>query len=226
MTPHTHKEIMNKIFILLPIVVLSACADRGMYNREYGSMMQPNHLVDPRTLKPDSIKSLTKEEIDSALDYGYSFKKIKRIAFLPVGSYGQDLIGIQADLIKLANDSVPGIEVKKLPSLLLPNSPDIDNLQKICVKMQVDTLLIFNIYSNNRYKPRIFSSDKFRTAMSVDFYILDVRTGLIPYADSLDRVQEFADGVIDNEKMEEMRRRETFDLIRSMIAALTRKINQ
>ena len=214
-----------KLSVIIASLTLCSCADGRLYNQNNGSFAPNNYGND---LIKSSIETkedkLSDEEIIKSLEYKYSFKGIKRVAFLPIGTNGTDLIGYQNDLVKEAESSVPGIEVRKIPSILLPNMPSIENLRRLSVKMQVDTLIIFNSYTNNKYKNNYISKDKYKTALSIDYYIFDVRSGLIPYSNSVDKVSEYTDGTIDYEKMEEMRRQDLFQCIRMMIDQIAKKI--
>ena len=136
---------MYKCILAFAFLTLCSCAERGLYNNHNNGSFQPAYQYDSRVDKKEPEK-LTDAQIAQSLDYVYSFKRIKKVAFLPVGSYGQDLIGFQGDLMKEASELVPGIEIKKIPAILLPNSPEIEALRSLSVKMQVDTLIIFNIY--------------------------------------------------------------------------------
>jgi len=73
-------------------------------------------------------------------------------------------------------------EVTPLPSLMIPSRVSIPVLREAAVRMQADLLLVFRVGSDIYSQYRTFAKDKVKAYSTCELVLLDVRTGLVPFA--------------------------------------------
>ncbi len=79
-----------------------------------------------------------------------------------------------------ASDRV--LEVVSLPTLLTAKAPTIPLIRETCVRLQADMALVFTLTSDVYEKYRFFQSDQAKAFCTCEGFLLDVRTGLIPFS--------------------------------------------
>jgi len=80
----------------------------------------------------------------------------------------------------LASDHI--MEVIPLPSLMIPRQLSIPTLREAAVRMQADSLLVYRIAGNAYTQYRVFAKDKAKAYSTCELVLLDIRTGLVPFA--------------------------------------------
>lgn len=80
----------------------------------------------------------------------------------------------------LASDQI--VEVTALPSLMIPSRLSIPTLREAAVRMQADLLLVFRVGSDTYTQDRAFAKDKAKAFSTCELVLLDIRTGLVPFA--------------------------------------------
>src|SRR6186997_2049595 len=73
-------------------------------------------------------------------------------------------------------------EVAPLPSLMTPNRVTLPVLREAAVRMQADLLLVYRLGSDTYSQYRTFAKDKVKSFSTCELVLLDVRTGLVPFA--------------------------------------------
>ena len=73
-------------------------------------------------------------------------------------------------------------EVIPLPSLMIPRQLSLPTLREAAVRMQADSLLVYRVGGNAYTKYRLFAKDKAKAYSTCELVLLDVRTGLVPFA--------------------------------------------
>lgn len=73
-------------------------------------------------------------------------------------------------------------EVALLPALLTPKEPTIPIIRETAVRLQSDMLMVFRISSNVYEKYRFLQSTQAKAYSTCEIFLLDVRTGLIPFS--------------------------------------------
>ena len=99
-------------------------------------------------------------------------------------------------------------EVTPLPSLMTPRDPSLPVLREAAVRMQADMLLIFRITSATYSKYRMFAGDTVKAYSTCEIVLLDVRTGIVPFARIVTRERLEKKQASDLELSETMRRTE------------------
>jgi len=72
--------------------------------------------------------------------------------------------------------------VSVIPDLLISRNPTFVNIRESSVRTQADVVAIFSINSEIYSKYRAFSPDLIKAFATIEFILLDVRTGLIPFS--------------------------------------------
>ena len=106
----------------------------------------------------------------------------------------------------LASDQI--VEVIPLPSLMTPRQLSLPILREAAVRMQADLLLVFRVGSDTYSQYRTFAKDKVKAYSTCELVLLDVRTGLVPFARVVSRERVELKQTSDLELSETMRRAE------------------
>ena len=80
----------------------------------------------------------------------------------------------------LASDHI--MEVIPLPALMIPRQLSLPTLREAAVRMQADSLLVYRIAGNAYTQYRVFAKDKAKAYSTCELVLLDIRTGLVPFA--------------------------------------------
>lgn len=109
-------------------------------------------------------------------------------------------------------------DVSALPSLMTPGRISIPTLREAAVRMQADLLLVFRVGSDTYSQYRTFAKDKVKAYSTCEMVLMDIRTGLVPFARVVSRETEEMKQSSDLSLSETMRRAEqtsTADALRS-----------
>ena len=117
----------------------------------------------------------------------------------------------------LASEQI--LEVAPLPSLMTPRQLSIPVLREAAVRMQADMLLVFRIGSDTYSQYRAFAKDKVKSYSTCELVLLDVRTGLVPFARVVSREQLELKQSADLDLSETMRRAEQASAVEALKVA-------
>jgi hypothetical protein len=106
----------------------------------------------------------------------------------------------------LASERV--VEVKPLPSLMIPSRLSIPFLREAALRMQADLLMVFRISGDVYSQYRTLARDKVKAYSTCEVVLLDVRTGLIPFTRVVSRERLEVKQSADLDLSETMRRAE------------------
>ena len=110
-------------------------------------------------------------------------------------------------------------EVLPLPSLMTPRQVSIPLIREAAVRMQADLLLVFRIGSDTYSQYRTFAKDKVKAYSTCEMVLLDIRTGLVPFARVINREQAELKQSTDLDLAETMRRAEQASAAEALKAA-------
>ncbi len=119
----------------------------------------------------------------------------------------------------LASEQI--LEVIPLPSLMTPSRVSIPLLREAAVRMQADLLLVFRVSSDTYAQYRTFAKDKVKAYSTCEMVLLDVRTGLVPFARVVSRERTETKQSADFDLSETLRRVEQGAAEDSLEAAAT-----
>ncbi|HKS17136.1 MAG TPA: hypothetical protein VJU16_07470 [Planctomycetota bacterium] len=77
-------------------------------------------------------------------------------------------------------------EITHLPSMMLPTELTLTRLREAAALMQAEVLLVYSTQSHLVTWESIWVKDEVRALASLELLLLDVRTGVVPYAETFD----------------------------------------
>ena len=98
----------------------------------------------------------------------------------------EEYLKVQQSFISTITDEISRsdrvLEVVSLPSLLTPKEPTISIIRETSVRLQADMVMVFSLTSDVYEKYRLFQTDQAKAYCTCEGFLLDVRTGLIPFS--------------------------------------------
>jgi hypothetical protein len=111
------------------------------------------------------------------------------------------------------------LEVAPLPSLMTPRQASIPVLREAAVRMQADMLLVFRVGSDTYSQYRAFAKDKVKAYSTCELVLVDVRTGLVPFAKVVSREKLELKQTTDLDLSETMRQAEQASAVEALKVA-------
>ena len=219
----SHRPMRSIPLLILPLLLICGCAERGNFNQ--GSAYNPGlpSGIAGVDSKIERIPRLSDEAIEKALQYKADFSGYHKIAFIPTGNFGSELIGYQQELI--ANYDKSGkVKITRIPTIFLNGDLNLDGLRQIAARMQVDGVVLFSLNETSRHNHSFVTDDTYKSSITLDYYLIDTKSGMIPYASSVDESFEIAKFSINSDKQEEVRRAAMIACITKMSADLVATI--
>lgn len=90
----------------------------------------------------------------------------------------QDFISILTSEIKVASNVD---RIILMPSIMANDKSSMTNLRETAIRLQADLLLVYAIKSDIYYKYKTFSADEVKAFATVETFLMDTRTGVIPF---------------------------------------------
>ena len=190
--------IIFMIIISLMIIVNIAFAGGGK------EQIKSEEYQERPTLETSLFKSdqdiLSEEDINKILSSKFELPNKIKIAVIKLRSderraiyyYGynywrsEEFLKNQQNIIDTLTEelykSERVLEVTLLPEILTPREPTVSVLRVATVRMQADVLLVFYLSSDIYRKTRFLAPDQVKAYCTVEAFLLDVRTGLIPFS--------------------------------------------
>jgi hypothetical protein len=98
----------------------------------------------------------------------------------------EEYLKVQQSFISTITDEISRsnrvLEVVSLPSLLTPKEPTIAIIRETSVRLQADMVMVFSLTSDVYEKYRLFQTDQAKAYCTCEGFLLDIRTGLIPFS--------------------------------------------
>ncbi|MBN1345317.1 MAG: hypothetical protein JXQ73_21675 [Phycisphaerae bacterium] len=144
------------------------------------------------SLFPGDEAAMEGASIERILNVKVTVPKPARLAILHFGQRGpwrwwsEEFARMDDDLQKGLLDGLrncPRIsEASMLPSLIMPAKQTVPNLRLAAARFQADLLLVYRTQSRVYDKQRFLHNKEVKARVVIEAVILDVRTGLIPFA--------------------------------------------
>lgn len=209
-------------FYLLLLIVFSSCATTGTVNRPYPYPDPEPSLT--ASLFPSDQSVISQAAIDTILQSRVVLPENARLALINFSS-GNDSFGYgygysrSETYLKMQQSYIDslssGLEksgyigsVIHLPSMLTPQSPTIPVLREAAVRVQSPLLVIFRIQSDTYQEYRVFRSSRAKAYATIEFVLLDVRSGIIPFTAIITEEYETSKIESDSNTEDMMRRAE------------------
>lgn len=186
---------MKNIFLGLSVILVLANCGTGKYYKMSGNSEPITESLfndKDRTISEADVQKLLNGTLtlpDSLRIAIYKFGTTNRTILYGGGYYGRNgetqVKAQQKYVDTLAAHLIQSPHVKRInvvPSLMLSAQPTITQLRESAVRLQSDLLLVFAPASFIYQKSKAFKKDEIRAYATTEVLILDVRTGLVPFA--------------------------------------------
>ncbi len=191
------RNAVQFIAAFLLIIALSGCATHSLsaismegYDLDY----REREVINESLFTADQAL-MSNEDINRILEGRITLPNNSRLAILPFGQsrYGSswqysvyetvDQESVDTVLSQLiAHDRVAYVSF--LPSLMIPDTLSIAHLRESAARYQANLLLVYRVSTRSYSSYRRFRSDEAHTYVYVEAMLLDVRTGVVPFATS------------------------------------------
>ena len=120
-------------------------------------------------------------------------------------------------------------EISHLPRMMLPLDPSLTRLRETAALMQADLLLVYWSRSERVTLRYFFIPNEVKVVGTLEFFLMDVKTGVVPIADAFETVH-VEKQVKDDDRIEETQRRAekeaTLEVLRQAAVSLGRFFKQ
>lgn len=114
-------------------------------------------------------------------------------------------------------------EITHVPTMLLPAEPSITRLREAAALMQADLLLVYATRSERVTSTYLFVANEVKVVTGVEVFLMDVKTGVIPYAETFEGIRTVKQSKEDDRLAETQRRAEregVLDVLRQTAESL------
>lgn len=193
---------MKKLFLLC-IITLAFTACTTASHKTYLEPSLAAEAYTPNTIEKslfdDKSATISEENIQKILNGKYSLPAKARVALVKLNGRqssfyyrsDEDFLKTQQSYMDMLSDSLKTsnkvTSVSVIPQILLSKDPSFLTIREAAVRTQADLVAVFAINSDIYYKYKAFSGTKIKAFATVQFIILDVRTGLIPFSKTVTR---------------------------------------
>lgn len=190
-----------KYLLCLAVLAVPGCAGAGsLYqSAEYQKRPSLNESLvrdDKAMLSQEAIQRLLESKIripdrvklavlplghagsQGGKDWGYGFTRPMQL----LQEHKQYLSALETPLAETGRFS----EITHVPSLMLPAEPSLTRLREAAALMQADLLLVYSTRSQLVTWTSIFVKDEVRATAAIELILIDIRTGVVPYAETFD----------------------------------------
>lgn len=185
---------MKKQILILPFITLLFVQCNSTYNR----MSNSSRNIITESLFNDKDRTLSEDNIKTLLDGKLVLPDTLRVAVFKVGmnnhfysnmlytrNYESSIRGQQSLFDSLATrlkQNARVEEVHSIPTMMLSDYPNITQLREASVRLQSDILVVYSTTSDIYYHSKIIKKDEIKAFATTEFFLLDVRTSLIPFS--------------------------------------------
>jgi hypothetical protein len=150
-----------------------------------------------QSLVPSDAATLDDAEIARILDARPQVPSRPRIALVHLQHNSADWVGMSSQevvnaigegLVGHLKDSHRVSDASYLPAFLFSRSPSVAQLREAAARYQADLVLIFSTDCSLHQQYNLFSANEARAYCNADSALLDVRTGLVPFAARADGI--------------------------------------
>lgn len=193
------QKLIKPITIFSTIVLLASCAGVQQMPSSYPSQSVSDPDVIEQSLFSSKDKTISEEDIQRLLNGRIIIGDSVRIAIFNYSSHSQrttytnyyyyrtdeEYLKTQQSYIEtLSNNLTKSKKTQKIilmPSIMADNQSSITNLRETAVRLQADLLMVYNIKSDIYYKYKTFKADEAKAFATVECFLMDTRTGVIPF---------------------------------------------
>jgi hypothetical protein len=168
---------------------------------------------------------LSDADIARILAYKYLPPERARVGVLGLGQqlwfgYSDELArsgeDLRRDLLATLKQAPPVAEASFLPGLLVPSNRSVAHYREAAARTQSDLLLIYQASCRTYEKFRMFRASEAKAFCTVEALLLDVRTGIVPFTNTVTRELLIVESK-DDFSIYETRRRSELNAIRDAL---------
>jgi hypothetical protein len=217
-------SFMIKTSMFLAVVLATIGCGPAERMTGYRNDTPPNALSG--SIFPSDIERAGNDEIGKVLDGKIPIKEGGHLAVLPIGNMYYVDSGHSDDLRKKIAESLAGNkyigDVCRVPRMLLAEKITVPIIREIGARLQCENVLVYTSYDNYRYKRHVFSKDEIRASLTVEAVLINVRTGCIPIAMTVDEESIVKELKSDDDKYEFIKRAQRLCLESGLMKACDR----
>lgn len=192
---------------LLVLLVVTSVGCKGAGELYHGEEYAKRPTLNASLLK-DAKAMLSEEAIKTLLESRIRIPERAKIAILPLGhtsthaeesGWGAQAYSRQVEIPQERKTYLEALElplaqtgrlseITHVPSLMLPQEISLTRLREVAALMQADLLLVYSTKSLliSWRAFMLLAPDEVRAVASIELILLDVRTGVVPYAETFD----------------------------------------
>ena len=198
-----------------------------------GAMMQDSEYRQRETLQASLLKDekslLSEEAIQKLLSTRIRLPDRGKLAVHPLDHRGARLEGrtVELDVIQARRELLDALEVPlqktgkfveitHVPRPLVPAEPSLTRLREAAALLQSDLLLVYATRAELVTVRYLFLPNEVKVHATVELFLVDVRTGAVPYADVHGVVHTELQSSTDDRIVETQRRGEKNALLKAL----------
>lgn len=223
-------------FIIIWIAVLASCSNMKMSNQASYPTPQYTEVIE-KSLFDSPESTISEENIKKLLDGKIIIGDSLRIALFNYSFYSrtnyyyyndEELLKTQQSYI---DSLIGGIKLSKkvekvfvMPSIMANQNSTIINLRETAVRLQADLLLVYSIKSDIYYKYKAFSADETKAFATVETFLMDTKTGVIPFTTIVTK-ESFMKKTGNELSVEELRKKAEKDAVIQSLTEIGQQVN-
>jgi hypothetical protein len=107
-------------------------------------------------------------------------------------------------------------EITHVPRMLLPPDPSLTRMREAAALMQADLLLVYATRSERATSRHVFIANEVKVATAVEVFLMDVKTGVVPFAETFEVVRTVTQSKEDDRIAETQRRAEREGIVEAL----------
>jgi hypothetical protein len=217
---------MKIMTTLIPMMLVFGCYSRDQTDSYNGNSV-PASVIDG-SIFPSDLKSVSNEDVVKVLEGKIPLKENGNLAILPIGGMYFLDAGYTDKLkekmkIEFGENKYIG-DIVGVPRMLLSSKIDVSSIREMGARLQCENVLVFTAYNDSRYESKLFSKDEFRVSLTIEGVLINVRTGCIPVAVTVDKESVIKEQKADHNNYEFFRRAQR-ECLSNGIVDICKKIN-
>lgn len=231
------QNLIKTTIVFLAITVLASCAGVQQMPGSYPSQSVSSPDVIEQSLFSSKDRTISEEDIQRLLNGRIKIGDSVRIAIFNYSSHShrstytnyysyrtdEEYLKTQQSYIEtLRNKLTESKKTQKIilmPSIMADKQSSITNLRETAVRLQADLLLVYNVKSDIYYKYKTFKADEAKAFATIECFLMDTRTGIIPFTTVMTR-ESFQKKTSEEISIDELRKNTEKDAVIKALNAI------
>jgi hypothetical protein len=159
---------------------------------------------------PEDLKLAGNDDVARVLDGRVEHRLGGGLAVLAIGAWGGIDAGSGEAVVERVRSGMAGNrfvgEVVPVPRMLMPQRVTASAIREMGARLQCENVLVWSAWQDGRYDSHLFSPDELHVRLTVEAVIVNVRTGLIPLARTIDAQRVISEVKADRDRWDLIRR--------------------